>query len=109
MDGLWTANFVALKPSSTPGGGVVVFNKNEVFGGDAGYYYRGQVETKNDQMLSRVRVIPFIPSAASVFGTVGQEFTLVLNGKRSGDVVEGEGYPLEMPTEKFRFRLRKVA
>ena len=109
MDGLWTANFTGMQSSAQAGGGVVVFEDDKILGGDAGYYYTGDVETRDDEVHSRVRITPFVPSYPSVFGTIGREFTLILSGKRTGNVVEGSGYSVELPTAKFRFRLTRVA
>ncbi|MCP4612303.1 MAG: hypothetical protein GY845_26705 [Planctomycetes bacterium] len=73
FDGLWVIEF---KSDYDFGYGVLVFNGNQVLGGDFGYYYSGRINTTGN-MTGEVNVVRHNPNAVSVFGDV-DSFTLLI-------------------------------
>ena len=108
MEGLWIAQFTG---SSLVGAGVVVFNGDNLLGGDGGYYYSGKLERSGDSFTATLTVAPHSPGYQSVFGTSGQTLHLKLSGtlQGGGTTIIATGYPVEMPTAKFQAVLTKRA
>jgi len=73
FDGLWVIEF---ETGLGYGSGVLVFNGNQVLGGDFGYYYFGRINTTGN-LSGEVNVVRFDPNASSVFGN-HDNFTLLL-------------------------------
>jgi len=76
VDGFWIIQYEGMQGN---GGGVVLFTKGKVFGGDTGYYYLGSYESRN-----------FIPSIPSVVGITG-DFELSIEGTVEGEVMNATG------------------
>jgi len=73
FDGLWVIEF---ETDHGFGSGVLVFNGNQVLGGDFGYYYFGRINTTG-KITGEVNVVRFNPNVSSVFGNY-DNFTLLL-------------------------------
>ena len=106
MDGLWTAEFGSSNGIS--GGGVAVFRDGLIFGGDATYYYTGSYRVVGKTFTAALTIIPYIEGSESVFGTIGQELTIDLQGSlvSERDAI-AQGYPREMPGFNFGAKLTK--
>ena len=68
VDGFWTVQFQSIQGG---GGGVAVFTKGKIFGGDSGYTYTGTYEETDNQVKARVSVqnfSPGVPNVMCVFG-----------------------------------------
>ncbi len=87
VDGFWIVQYEGMKGN---GGGVAVFIKGKVFGGDTGYTYMGSYRTQGASVMASVKVCNFLPDVPSVIGVVG-DFELNINGKLEGDVIKGTG------------------
>jgi len=87
VEGFWIVQYEGMAGN---GGGVVVFTKGKVFGGDTGYTYIGSYQTQGDSIKARVMVRNFLPDVPSVLGTVG-DFELSIEGQVEGDVIKGTG------------------
>lgn len=72
-DGLWVVEFQA---NNDFGWGVVVFNGNQIMGGDWGYYYFGQINTTG-KLTGEINAVRFNQNVSSVFGEI-DNFTLLL-------------------------------
>ena len=73
LDGLWVIEF---NTGVTFGSGVLVFNGDQVMGGDHGYYYSGQINTTG-KVTGEINVARYNPNIISVFGDY-DNFTLVI-------------------------------
>ena len=87
LEGFWIVQYEGLKGS---GGGVVVFIKGKVFGGDTGYTYTGAYQTQGNTVRVHVAVRNFLPDIPSVVGVVG-DFELKIVGTIEGNVIKGMG------------------
>jgi hypothetical protein len=112
VDGLWTIEFGS--STGTFGSGVVVVRSGKIAGGDASYYYVGSYEDPGPThsfpraFRARLHVTPFIPGAASVFGTVGQDYFLILEGTlKDANNATAVGKPENVPGMNVGMRLRR--
>lgn len=103
LDGLWIAHFRGLHGV---GGGVVVFTRGQVFGGDSGFAYAGSYEEKGDVLKAKVTVTQFDPNVPSVLGISGNH-DLLIEGKVTNDTIEGTGALATHPDTKVVVRLTR--
>lgn len=87
IEGFWIVQYEGMKGN---GGGVVMFIKGKVFGGDAGYTYIGSYQTQGDLVKAHVTVRNFLPDVPSVLGVLG-DFELTIQAKLEGDIMKGTG------------------
>ena len=87
VDGFWIIQYEGMQGN---GGGVVLFTKGKVFGGDTGYYYLGSYESRGNSVTARIAVRNFIPSIPSVVGITG-DFELSIVGTVEGEVMNATG------------------
>jgi hypothetical protein len=87
LDGLWIIRFHG--PSGI-GGGVAVFNREQILGGDSGFAYVGRYELAGVLLKAKVLVTNFDPSVPSVLGVPGN-FELSIEGKLQDDSIEATG------------------
>jgi len=87
VEGFWVVQYEGMRGN---GGGVVVFIKGKVFGGDTGYIYLGSYRTDGKAVKAQVSVRAFLPNVPSVLGVVG-DFDLEIEGQLEGDVIRGTG------------------
>jgi hypothetical protein len=105
VEGFWLVQFEALKDK---GGGVALFIKGRVFGGDSGTTYIGTYETDEKTMKARVRIHNFLPGVVSVIGVEG-DYDLYVTGTVEGDVIKGTGSPVGRQVAGMALRLTRVA
>ena len=96
----------AISRCTRRGGGVAVFTKGKIFGGDAGYTYTGTYEETNNQVKARVSVQNFIPSVPNVMGRQGN-FELEFSGSIAGDVLNASASIVGQPAMKMNAKLTK--
>jgi len=84
VEGFWIVQYEGMQGS---GGGVVMFTKGKVFGGDTGYTYLGSYESRGNALKARVMVRNFIAGIPSVVGITG-DFELSIEGTIEGDVIK---------------------
>jgi hypothetical protein len=103
IEGLWIVQFHG--PQGV-GGGVVVFTKGQVLGGDSGFAYSGTYELKDNSLIAKVAVKNFDSSIPNVLGIPG-DFDLLVEGKIEGDAINGTGALAKAPDSKIVVRLKK--
>jgi hypothetical protein len=85
VEGFWIVQYEGVAGN---GGGVAVFMRGHVLGGDTGYIYTGTFETDEVNVTARVKVKNFLPQVPSVLGIVG-DFELLIVGKVTGKELKG--------------------
>jgi T3SS negative regulator,GrlR len=78
------------------GGGVAVFVKGRIFGGDTGYTYVGDYKVSDTVVSAHVSVKNFLAGVPSVLGIAG-DFELDIVGSIEGPVIKATG---RLPKEK---------
>jgi hypothetical protein len=104
VEGFWTVQFQGVQGA---GGGVAVFTKGRIFGGDSGYTYTGTYEG-DANIKARVSVQNFIAGLPNVMGRQGNfelEFTAAVNG----DVMNATANMVGQPAMKLNTRLTRKA
>ena len=87
IEGFWIVQYEGMQGN---GGGVAMFIKGKVFGGDSGYTYTGSYRIQGISVKANVTVRNFLPGVPSVVGVVG-DFEMNIDGKLEGDVIKGTG------------------
>jgi hypothetical protein len=106
IESFWIVQYEGMKGN---GGGVAMFIKGRVFGGDTGYTYLGAYQTQGNSVNANVKVRNFLPNIPSVLGVVG-DFELNIQGTLIGDVVKATGsLPREQRAVGIALKLTKVA
>lgn len=105
VEGFWIVQYEGMKGS---GGGVAMFIKGKVFGGDTGYTYMGSYRTEGKTVKANVMVRNFLPDIPSVLGAVG-DFELNIDGKLEGDVIKGTGSLVNSQAVGIGLKLTKRA
>lgn len=104
LEGLWIVQFAGMEGK---GGGVVVFTKGHVLGGDGAFTYIGKYQETNGGLQATVAVQNFDPAIGNVLGING-DFTLVLNVRRvSDEVMQGEGSTPSAPGFGLKVKLTR--
>ena len=103
LDGLWIVRYHG--PQGV-GGGVVVFTKQQVLGGDSGFTYVGSYELKGDLMMAKVSVKNFDASVPNVLGVPGN-FELLIEGRVKNDIIDGTGALATHPDTKLVVQLSR--
>lgn len=93
IDGLWTIQFRSTL--SDFGAGVLVLTNNKILGGDAGYWYSGD-------LTGKVLVARFVENYLSVFGDLNQ-FEPIFNARFTKHSFEGTASMVGQP--KLRIEL----
>lgn len=107
IEGLWSVEFGA--NTGYDGAGVVVFESQRVFGGDASYYYVGNYSIDNNLILTaEINVSHYNGPLNNVFGPV-KEITIVVAGKTATPSMIIEGSVKGRPDLKIALRLTKRA
>ena len=83
VEGFWIVQYEGVQGN---GGGVVIFMKGHVLGGDTGFVYTGDYQTDERTITARVSVRNFLPDVPSVLGVKG-DFELSLKGNVDGPVI----------------------
>ncbi|MGC1105124.1 MAG: GrlR family regulatory protein [Candidatus Acidiferrales bacterium] len=106
VEGFWIVQYEGMKGN---GGGVAMFIKGQVFGGDTGYTYLGSYQAEGNSVKAYVTVRNFLPDVPSVLGVVG-DFDLNIEGTLAGNIVEATGsLPKEQQSVGIALKLTKVA
>ncbi len=103
IEGLW---IVQVHGPQGVGGGVVVFTKGQVLGGDSGFAYVGTYEEKGDVLKARVAATHFDQNIQSVLGIPG-DHDLVFEGKIKDDKIDATGALVVYPDTKFVVQLSR--
>jgi hypothetical protein len=76
VEGFWIVQYEGVQGN---GGGVAVFMKGRILGGDTGFLYTGTYQTDEETISARLTVRNFLPEVPSVLGVQG-DFELLLKG-----------------------------
>jgi len=104
VDGFWIVQFEGLKGN---GGGVAVFIKGKVFGGDNGSTYTGTYVANAKTINARVRIHNYMPGVVSVIGIEG-DYDLDVIGNVEGDVIKATGTPAGKQSAGLALKLTKA-
>jgi|SRR5580692_2759722 hypothetical protein len=104
FDGLWMVKFHG--PQGV-GGGVAVFTKGQILGGDSGFTYAGTYDLKDNLLKGKVLVRNFDPAVSNVLGIPG-DFELLLDAKVQGNEITGTGALAKLPDSKIVVKLTKI-
>ncbi len=105
LDGLWVADFST--PAGT-GNGVLAINGSQVLGGDAQYFYFGDIVAIGPASVRGTLTIQhYSGPLTSVFGP-DRKVTLTFDGAASGDLVMGTLKDKDRPYLTGTVKLRKV-
>lgn len=105
VDGFWTVQFQGVQGG---GGGVAVFNKHKVQGGDSGYTYLGTYEESGNNVKAKIKVSNFSPGFPNVMGHQG-DFELEFSGTVNGDVMNVTANLVGAPNMKLQAQLKRKA
>jgi hypothetical protein len=86
IDALWTIQFEVAGEWRT--GGVVVFERGRVMGGDSHYYYFGRYAEQENLIKGEARIVHYNGPLATGFGN-SPDFTVVIECRRNGAVITG--------------------
>jgi len=105
VDGFW---ILQVQIPEFTSGGVAVFIKGKVYGGDNGFTWVGTYEQEGSLVKARVNVHNFDPAIQSVFGITG-DYELHFSGNAQGDVITGVALLANKPQKTLGIRLTKRA
>lgn len=105
VEGFWIVQYEGMKGN---GGGVAVFMKGKVFGGDTGYTYLGSYQIEGKSVKAQVYVRAFLPDIPSVLGVAG-DFDLEIEGQLEGEVIRGTGSLSNQEAAGIALKLTKRA
>jgi hypothetical protein len=105
VDGFWIMQ--VQRPEFTAGG-VVLFIKGKVFGGDNAFAWTGTYDETGGILKARVDVHHFDPSIESVLGISG-DYEMHVSGTLKGEVILGTAIVANQPQKSVGFRLTKRA
>ena len=105
LDGFW---ILQVQIPEFTSGGVAVFIKGKVFGGDNGFSWIGTYDGDDHLVKARVKVHNFDPAIQSVFGITG-DYELHFSGNVQGDVITGTAMLPSQPQKTLGIRLTKRA
>jgi hypothetical protein len=105
VEGFW---ILEIQTPQVASGGVAVFVKGKVFGGDSGFTWVGTYAEDGRIVKARVNVHNFDPSIQSVLGITG-DYEMHISGNVQGDVITGTAMLANQPQHSLAIRLTKRA
>lgn len=105
IEGFWIVQYEGLQGN---GGGVAVFVKGHVFGGDSGSTYIGHYHFDGSTIRADVHIHNYMPGVTSIIGIEG-DYDLRVTGKVEGRVIHASGVPIGAQATGMALRLTKVA
>lgn len=105
LNGLYSVRFNS--SSGNQGSGVVAFIDSRAYGGDASYFYKGEVEVDGADVSGHIHVARHQPGE-SIFGPLG-DFTLDLSGTLEGNGFRLQGGVTGQPALTIRIDGTKIA
>jgi hypothetical protein len=103
VEAFWTVQFQGVQGG---GGGVVLFSKGKILGGDSGYTYMGNYEENGNNVKAKVTVSNFVPGVPNVMGRQGN-FDLEFEGAVNGDSMTVTANLVGAPGQKMNARLTR--
>jgi hypothetical protein len=105
VEGFWIVQYEGLQGN---GGGVAVFTKGHIFGGDSGSTYIGTYQADARGIKARVRVHNYMPGVASIVGIEG-DYELDVSGTVEGGVIRASGTPIGHNVSGMALKLTRAA
>ncbi len=100
IDGFW---IVYAQSKHGNAGGVAVFMRGKIYGGDSGFYYVGTYE--GDKIVkARIAVRNFDSSIPNILG-VAKDYELHVTATVDGDTMKGTAVVPGVPSESMSVRL----
>lgn len=106
IEALWTVEFASNLQMF--GRGVVVFESERVFGGDASFYYLGDYKITNGEIKGCIEITNYGGVPSSVVGP-GEKIRLNISGKLKLPIMELQGCRVDHPNIIISIRCTKRA
>ena len=104
IEGLWIVQYEGVAGGD---GGVIVFVKGQVLGGDNGFVYTGTYHSDDKTIWARVLVRNFAPAILNVLGIKG-DFELTVQGTIDGKIIKGSASLINQEGPSMVLKLTKV-
>ncbi len=105
LEGLWTVYFQS--NFQTVGTGVAVFINDRILGGDAYYYYDGNIKIQGNRADANITVVRFNKAGSAIFGNL-DSFNLKVSGDIGASDMEFHGNMKEQPNMKISIKCKKI-
>jgi hypothetical protein len=105
LEGLW---ILQIQPPPVTTGGIVVFIKGKIFGGDNGFTWVGTYTADDRIIKGRVHVHNFDPAIKSVMDVTG-DYDMYFSGNIQTDTITGTAMIANQPQHSLAIRLNKRA
>jgi len=105
IEGLWIVQYEGVAGGD---GGVVVFARRQVLGGDNAFVYTGTYQSDENAISARVLVRNFNPAVGNVLGIEG-DFELTMQGTIQGGIIKGSASLVNQEGPGIVVKLTKVA
>lgn len=105
IEGFWIVQYEGLQGN---GGGVIMFVKGKVFGGDSGSIYTGDYEADAKVIRAEVHIHNYLAGVGSIIGIEG-DYDLRVTGKIEGRLIRASGVPVGKQAAGMALRLTKVS
>ena len=108
IDGLWTVQFskseedhggIQLEEQINRGG-ILVFNRNRVYGGGISYYFVGTYKETSSGITITVNAMKYNDLVTGPFGTM-DEVRFIFNGTVAGKTMKLHGHVEDQPDKKM--------
>jgi hypothetical protein len=109
IEGLWTAEGESV--DAWPTSGVMIFLRNQIFGGGNRYYCTGQYRLRSGRVEIEARVYHYHGATRSALGHGAPDFTVNYHGRflAGAGLIEGEVYRAENPSVRLPLQLVRRA
>lgn len=104
IDGLWIVQY---EGTAGGDGGVIVFVKGQVLGGDSAFVYTGTYQANGNKVTARILVRNFNPKVGNVLGIPG-DFELIVQGTIEGGIIKGTGSLINQEGPGIVVKLTKI-
>ncbi len=106
LSGLWTIEF-STNAGDMPGG-VFIFQKGRIYGGNSGFFYLGNYIIDSDSINAKIEVVNSSSGANPIFGSL-KNSTLILWGRVQAPEMELTGRLSARPALKIFLNCTKQA
>jgi hypothetical protein len=87
---------------------VIIVTGDLIYGGDAGYYYKGSIQTQGETATARIQVARHQAREESIFGPLN-DFTLEVAGAPNDEAFNLQGEVTGQPGMRISVQGRRVA
>jgi hypothetical protein len=104
VEGFWLLQFEGMQGN---GGGVVVFVRGKLFGGDSQTTYVGDYKEGDGRISARAFIHNYVPGVASIIGVEG-DYSLNVEGSVEGNVIRATGTAVGHNVAGMALRLTRL-